>query len=327
MNTVASFLRIIGFGILGYLIINYLGATAEMGAFKAQPLLWTVYGVIMLFYIAGEISIGALQGILYKTLSAEAREQYDAEAAVAKENQFKWLKEKYAKILGSKAMEEEHEIILDHNYDGIKELDNKLPPWWVYGFYATILFAIIYLLRFEVFDDYNQAEEYEVAVAQAKLEIEEWKKTAKDLIDVNTVQLLTETSDLNSGKSIFEGVCAACHKESGAGGIGPNLTDDHWILGGGIKNVFNTISEGGRDGKGMIAWKSELKPSEMAQVASYVLSLRGSNPPEGKEPEGEIWIDPEAPAEEIAEEVIDSTKTTQLSTEGQVLTEEAVNQE
>ncbi len=301
-------IRVIVIAILGYLVLELLGTTGDQSVFVEQPWLWAVLGVIVVFHIAAEACIGALERVLYLTLKPEARARYDEEYAFAKANQFKWLKETYKKLVGGKPIEEEGEIILDHNYDGIKELDNNLPPWWVYGFYVTIVFAAIYLVRFEVFNDYTQEEEYEAAVAQAKIEIEEYKKTAKDLVDVNTVQLLTEVSDLNAGKSIFEGNCAACHKVTGAGGIGPNLTDDHWILGGGIKNVFNTISEGGRDGKGMVAWKSDLKPSEMAQVASYVLSLHGSNPPEAKEPEGEIWLDPEAPVEEVQVEVIDSTK-------------------
>ena len=305
---IGPIIRVIIIAIFGYLVLEFLGTTGEQSVFVEQPWLWAVLGVIIVFHIAAEACIGALERVLYLTLKPEARERYDREYAFAKANQFKWFKDTYKKLVGGKPIEQEGEIILDHNYDGIKELDNNLPPWWVYGFYATIVFAAIYLVRFEVFNDYNQVEEYEAAVAQAKIEIEEYKKTAKDLVDVNTVQLLTEVSDLNAGKSIFEGNCAACHKVTGAGGIGPNLTDDHWILGGGIKNVFRTISEGGRDGKGMVAWKSDLKPSEMAQVASYVLSLHGSNPSEAKEPEGEIWLDPDAPVEEVKIEVIDSTK-------------------
>ena len=77
----------------------------------------------------------------------------------------------------------------------------------------------------------------------------------------------------------------------GGGSIGPNMTDEYWILGGGIKNVFRTISEGGRDGKGMVPWKTELKPLEMAQVASYLLTFQGTTPAEPKTPEGEIWVD------------------------------------
>lgn len=277
--------------------------------------MWLVYGIILLFYIAGEVCVEAIKNVLYRTLSPEAQARYDAQEAEAKENQFKWIKEKYKESLGSKGIEEEHEIILDHNYDGIKELDNNLPPWWVYMFYGTIIFAVVYLVRFEIFNDYTQAEEYETAVAEAKVEIEEWKKTAKDLVDVNTVTLLTETSDLKAGKAIFETNCIACHKSDGGGGIGPNLTDTHWILGGGIKNVFHTISEGGRDGKGMISWKSDLKPLEIAQVASYVLNFQGTTPAEPKEAEGEIWVDPNAPTDtqEAMPEIVNDSTTVKLT--------------
>jgi cytochrome c oxidase cbb3-type subunit 3 len=193
-------------------------------------------------------------------------------------------------------LEEEHEIILDHNYDGIKELDNDLPPWWLYGFYATIIFGAIYLLRYHVFNGENQYDELETEYAIANAAIEEYNKTAKDLVDFNSVELLTDASSLAAGKQIFETTCVACHKADGVGGIGPNLTDKYWIMGGDIKNVFKTISEGGRDGKGMISWKQTYKPSEIAQVASYVLSLQGTTPAEPKAPEGEIWVD------EISEE-------------------------
>lgn len=310
MRSTASFIRIIGFTILGYFFLNWAGTTGDTSIFIEQPWLWAIFGVVILFYIAGEICVAALQGILYKTLKPEAKRRYDKKAAFAKANQFKWFKEKYKASLGSKAIQEEHEIILDHNYDGIKELDNDLPPWWKYMFYATIVFAIVYLIRFEVYSDYSQQEEYETAVAEAKLEVEEWKKTAKNLVDINTVVLLTDEGDLAAGKGIFNESCIACHKADGGGGIGPNLTDTNWILGGGIKNVFKTISEGGRDGKGMISWKSELKPLQMAQVASYVLSLQGTTPAEPKEAEGEIWIDPDAPetsVPEVKEIIADST--------------------
>ncbi len=189
------------------------------------------------------------------------------------------------------------------SYDGIKELDNRLPPWWIYLFYVTIIFGVVYLARFHVFNDYDQATEYEQEMAAARLAIEEYKKTAKDLVDVNTVELLTDASDLKAGEAIFNTNCAVCHMNDGGGGIGPNLTDEYWILGGGIKNVFRTISEGGRAGKGMVAWKSNLKPSEMAQVASYLLGMQGTTPANPKAPEGELWVDPDAPAEQPAVEV------------------------
>ena len=293
MRTTASFLRVIGVALLGYLFLNWVGTTGENSAFTEQPWLWTIYVFILCFHISGEVCIATLQRILYQTLSPEAKKRYDEKSAINKANRFKWIKERYTAALGSKAIEEELEIILDHNYDGIRELDNKLPPWWVYGFYATILFAIVYLVRFEVLNDYSQVEEYEIAVAEANIEIEKWKKTAKNLVDATTVSLLTEASDLKAGQKIFTSKCIACHKADGGGGIGPNLTDSHWILGGGIKNIFNTISEGGRSGKGMISWKSELKPLEIAQVSSYVLNFQGSTPAEPKDAEGDLWVDPE----------------------------------
>ena len=146
-----------------------------------------------------------------------------------------------------------------------------------------------YLIYYHALDGDNQYEELETELAEAKLAVEEYKKNAPDLVDAESVVLLTEAGDLESGSAIFQSNCMACHAPDGGGGIGPNLTDEHWILGGGIKNVFHTISEGGRAGKGMVAWNSTLKPTEIQQVASYVLSLQGSSPASPKEAEGDVW--------------------------------------
>jgi cytochrome c oxidase cbb3-type subunit 3 len=221
-------------------------------------------------------------------MDAETKERYLAEKN--KTSEFNWFKNAYKKLVGGKPIEEEGEIILDHNYDGIKELDNNLPPWWIWSFYISIVFAAIYLVRYHVMDGPLMQDEFEMEMAEAKAAVEEYKKNAKDLIDVNTVELLTDAADLEAGKKIFTTNCVACHMADGGGGIGPNLTDEYWILGGGIKNVYRTLVEGGRAGKGMISWKSQLKPSEMAQVASYVLSFQGTTPANPKDPEGEIWV-------------------------------------
>ncbi|MBP2831484.1 c-type cytochrome [Aquimarina sp. U1-2] len=299
MRSTASYIRIILFLCITYVLLEATVASGDQSAFIAQPLTWLVLGMVFLFMIAIEISLEALKNILFRSLKPEAQERYLLTAKIKKEKQFKWIKDTYAKLVDSKPVAEEEDIILDHNYDGIKELDNNLPPWWVYGFYATIVFAVIYLARFHVFNDYTQTEEYKTEVAQAQIAIEAYKKTAKNLVDINTVALLTDAADISAGKAIFTANCVACHKADGGGGIGPNLTDDYWILGGGIKNVFQTISEGGRDGKGMVAWKQTLKPIEMAQVASYVLTLVGTTPAAPKEPQGELWVDPDALPKEV----------------------------
>ena len=258
-------------------------------AFIKHPAVILFLLLILLILIAIEIIVSALENIMLHKLDDEAKAIFLAE----KEKSFKftWLKETYQKLLGQTPIEDEAEIILDHNYDGIKELDNNLPPWWIYGFYASIVFAAVYLLRYHVFSGPSQIDELETELADARIAIEAYKKTAKNLVDINTVTELTEAADLSAGKTIFETNCVACHMADGGGGIGPNLTDPNWILGGDIKSVFKTVSEGGRSGKGMIAWKQQLKPLEMAQVSSYVLTFEGTTPANPKAPEGDVWVD------------------------------------
>ncbi|MEO1484758.1 MAG: cbb3-type cytochrome c oxidase N-terminal domain-containing protein [Bacteroidota bacterium] len=273
-------------------LMEYFIDSGDKPAIIAYPITQFFMLLVLLILIAIELILRSIENVMFQTLTEEAKERYLL--AKNKKTEWKWASNVYQRLTRSKAIEREGEIIMDHNYDGIRELDNVLPPWWVYMFYVTIFFGVVYLVRFHIAGDYDQALEYEQEVAAARLAIEEYKKTAKDLVDVNTVVFLADASDLSAGEKIFNTNCVACHMADGGGGIGPNLTDDHWILGGGIKNVYNTISEGGRDGKGMVAWKQSLKPAEMAQVASYVLTLVGTTPASPKEPEGEIWIDPDA---------------------------------
>ncbi|MGS0525193.1 cbb3-type cytochrome c oxidase N-terminal domain-containing protein [Zobellia nedashkovskayae] len=295
-------------------LTEFVVDSGDLPAFIKFPMVQVFLVFVLFLLIVIAIITRAIENVMYQTLSKEAQERY----LTAKSESFhwKWGEEVYKKMLGSKPMEKEGEIILDHDYDGIRELDNNLPPWWVYLFYASIVFAVVYLVRFEIYNDYNQDQEYEQEVAAAQLEIEEYKKTAKGLVDANTVELLTDAGDLKAGQTIFESNCVACHMADGGGGIGPNLTDQNWILGGGIKNVFHTISEGGRDGKGMIAWKQSLKPREIAQVASYVLSFQGTTPANPKAPDGDLWVDPDAPAQAVpaiessTEQEVDSTSVT-----------------
>ncbi len=308
MKTTASYLRVIGFMILAFFLLEITVDSGEEWAILKYPIIWAVLGMVFFFAIAMEIIAAALQRILYNGLSEEAKSRYVAAETLREQKRFGWFKRKYTEMLGAKPIESEQEIVLDHNYDGIRELDNKLPPWWTSLFYITIVFAVVYFVYYEVFDGPTQIDEYETEVAIADKEIAEFKKNNKDLIDAETVELLTEPSDLAAGKAVFTANCVACHKDDGGGGIGPNLTDDYWILGGGIKNVFHTISEGGRAGKGMIPWKTDLKPSEIAQVASYVLSLHGTKPAEPKAPEGEIWVDANAPVDNLQVKQIDSTQ-------------------
>ncbi|HZW77370.1 MAG TPA: cbb3-type cytochrome c oxidase N-terminal domain-containing protein [Flavobacteriaceae bacterium] len=293
MTNLVAVLRIIAYLVFSFFVLELAIPTEGSLAIEEHPVLWAVLTVILFFAIVFEIIVEAIKRVLVRSLENGTRARYYAMEAMREEGRRNWLK----RLMGSKPLTKEQEIVLDHEYDGIRELDNILPPWWVYLFWGTIIFAVIYLVRYEVMGGANQYQELEQELIVAEQQIAEYKKNNQDLIDADNVVLLTDASDLSAGKSIYVENCVACHKDSGGGGIGPNLTDDYWILGGGIKNIYHTISEGGRPGKGMIAWKSELKPVEMAQVASYVMSLHGSNPADGKEPEGDLWTDESAEAQ------------------------------
>ncbi len=200
-NLIPSWVRvpIVFFIIFG--LVEYFVDSGEKPAFIEQPIILLFLLLVLLVLIAIEAIVASVDNILYQSLDEEGKARYDAKRSKVPE--FKWIKNTYKKLLGQKPVEEEHEIILDHNYDGIKELDNNLPPWWLWGFYATIVFAAVYLLRFHVFNGENQYQELEAKIAQAKLDIEAYKKTAKDLVDFNTVELLTDASDLKAGQGHF----------------------------------------------------------------------------------------------------------------------------
>jgi cytochrome c oxidase cbb3-type subunit III len=194
----------------------------------------------------------------------------------------------WTKVNRFKPIMEEADLDLGHDYDGIRELDNKLPPWWKYGFYATMVFAVVYLWRYHVSHSAPlQDEEYRIAVNEAAIQKEAYLKKAANSVDETTVKLLSAPSDLEAGKTIFETTCFACHGKQGEGGVGPNLTDAYWLHGGSVSEVFKTIKYGWPE-KGMKSWKDDYSPSQIAQVASYVKSLTGSNPPNPKPPQGTL---------------------------------------
>lgn len=212
-------------------------------------------------------------------------------------------------------VEREEEIMLDHEYDGIRELDNNLPPWWVWMFYATIIYAFVYLIYYHVLPyGENQEEEYLSEMRAAELEKEAYMATAKNLIDEISVEYLGDAADLAAGKAIYDGNCMACHAPDGGGGVGPNLTDEYWLHGGSIKDIFRVVKYGVPT-KGMIAWESQLSPLQMAQVSSYIKDFGGTTPAAPKEPQGDLWRPDDNPEsdsdeQEIPEEESEETDDT-----------------
>ena len=207
----------------------------------------------------------------------------------------------WEKINQFKPLEDEANMDTGHNYDGIKELDNITPPWFIAGFAATILFAAVYLYRFHIAESaLTQEQELAIEMKDAQILQDSLLKLEGNKIDENSVAMLDATG-IAAGKKLYDMNCVACHGDKGQGGVGPNMTDNYWIHGGSIKDVFKSIKYGWVE-KGMKSWKDDFSPTQIAQLSSYVESLKGTNPPGAKEKQGELYV------EEAVATVTDSTK-------------------
>ena len=200
----------------------------------------------------------------------------------------------WKKLSGLRPMEKEQDIELDHDYDGIRELDNKLPPWWLYLFYFTILFAVVYLYIYQFSDiGQDQQEEYAAQMEIARQQRLDYLFKMANSVNENNVVMLTGEADLAEGQELFIRNCAACHGAEGQGGVGPNMTDDYYIHGGTINDIFSTIKYGVPE-KGMISWQSQINPSAMQKVASFIMTLPATDPPNQKKAEGKLYQAEEA---------------------------------
>ncbi|HCS19004.1 MAG TPA: cytochrome C [Bacteroidetes bacterium] len=251
-----------------------LSDTGKFMNFGINELLWTItliLGLILLFLIFVMLRL--------------MKELKKGEAAVP-ETEKRTIMER---ILSLRPLSDNAKLTMDHRYDGIEELDNPTPPWFNFLFYGTIIFAIVYMVKYHVIGDgMVQENEYQA-------EMEEWKaKTVAnqaagtDLIDETNVALVSDAKLLAASAEIFKVKCAVCHGEKAEGKNGPKLTDPYWIHGGELKDIFKTINQGVPE-KGMIAWKGILKPEEIQNMASYILSIQGTVPDGvGAEPQGAL---------------------------------------
>lgn len=231
------------------------------------------------------ISLIFLTGVIILVVTLQlnsALKKLSKDPQAPAEKELSW----WEKFKGLKPLEQERELIMDHTYDGIAELDNPTPPWFMYLFYLTIIFGLIYGAYYHIYQDGNiQETEYKTEVAVAEKEREAYMKQFANSVNEENVVAVKERKDLTEGSEIYSTNCVACHGDKGQGGVGPNLTDKFWIHGGGIKDLFKTITHGIPE-KGMIAWEKTLNPMQIQKVASYILSLQGTNPPGAKEPQG-----------------------------------------
>lgn len=273
-------------------------AQTESSSMSQETVLYITFGLVLsvaiLVLLVAIYVLQLLKTFVDESLSAEAKAAIEAEPSL------------WSKLWNSwndlKPMEQEEEILLDHDYDGIKELDNHLPPWWKGLFYLTVVYAVVYLLIFHVFSAAPlQEEQYELEMAEAAaMKAERDDQLVVDF-DENSVTMTTDAVELADGQAFFEQQCAVCHKADGGGLAGPNLTDDYWRNGGSMADVYKVIKNGVQ-GTAMIPWESQLNPIRMRNVASYVKSLKGTNPPGALPPDGDLYEETEAADDTASEE-------------------------
>lgn len=236
-------------------------------------------------------------------------EKQKADGITSTEEESLW--KAFLKVVNDRADEDqEADIMLTHNYDGIKELDNHLPPWWKWLFYITIIWSVIYVIGHHYTGWFPLQEvEYttEIDEANALKIAQQGADVEGGGFDESALVYDADASQIETGSKIYVRNCIPCHGSAGEGNtIGPNLTDKYWLYGGGIKDIFTTIKNGVPD-KGMISWESQLSPTQIRDVSSYILSLQGTNPANAKAPQGQLDGEEEegsadAEAEEVPEE-------------------------
>ena len=254
---------------------------------------WVFVAVVLVILAFGASTLYKLTMLFIKVKEDQLRESMGLAPEHAPVKKESWWDKFYRQATDAVPIEHEADVLLDHNYDGIRELDNTLPPWWLWMFYITIIIGVLYFGYYHMSPfGMSSTEQYEFAMAKAADEVKAYKALQSDVVDENNLEALTDEASLALGQGIYMNNCAACHLANGAGSVGPNFTDNYWIHGGSISDIYKTIKYGVPE-KGMISWQTQLRPNQMQQVASYILTLVGTNPPDGKAPQGDLY-EPEA---------------------------------
>ena len=260
--------------------------TTSKGNELPSILLYTLLSLVILIELLILTYLLKNVRVFLNILSPERKQE------TVRESTFNW-DALWQKINGLKPIDKEADLRMqDHVYDGnIVELDNRMPPWLFFMFNATIAFAVVYVYLYHYSSwGPNPKQEYETAMAEAAVSKAAWLDKQANTIDENNVALLSDPASLQAGAAIYKTNCVACHGDNGQGGVGPNFTDDYWIHGGSISALYKTITYG-VEAKGMKSWKSDIMPADIQKVASFIKSMRGTNPPGAKEPQGELYTE------------------------------------
>ena len=273
---------------------------AAPGGILTDPLLpvyLTAAAVLLVLILVVSVAIYVIRVLNYLTRQTVAQGSARKETTHSAAD---WWSRFVQKMNASVPVEQEKEIELDHSYDGIRELDNHLPPWWKWLFYGSMGWAVVYFIIFHVTESLPLSQgEYQHEIALAEEQVRRYKASQPHAdIDENALVFAPDAQIIEKGKSIFiNNNCGGCHRPDGGGNsIGPNLTDEYWLHGGEIKHVFLTIRNGVVE-KGMPAWGKSMTAQDVRDVAFFVMSLQGTNPPDPKAPQGVVFKQVSAPAE------------------------------
>lgn len=245
---------------------------------------YLLFSIIILELIAIFALLFAMRSIINPLEKLKSIEELTKEKKKVKK--YAW----FEKLNNTKSLDSESEaaISLGHDYDGIGELDNPTPPWWQWGFRLSVVFAFVYMWVYFVGKNAPlQLEELAIANEKAAIAKEAYLANAANRVDENNVQLLTDAADLSAGQTLYLNNCAACHLEDGGGMIGPNLTDNYFVKGNHVNDIFKTIKYG-IQGTGMKAWENDFSAKQIEQITSFVHSLIGTTPKVAKEPQGDL---------------------------------------
>ena len=270
--------------ILPLLLFCFSSSASMLGTIRAEPTFLTLIlvGFMAVMTLVLLVMVFTLQGFL-KALLPKDEKNIAIQQALENRTFFQ-------KFFSLKPLSMEKDLVMEHTYDGIAELDNPTPPWFMYLFYGTIVIAIVYLFVFHLAGDGKiMTTEYaeEIAVAEKANEI--YMKKFANSVNENNVVVLTDSKSRDDGEKIYAKNCVACHGDKGQGGVGPNLTDEFWLHGGSTKNIFHTITEGVPE-KGMISWKKTLNPIQIQHLVSFLTQFQGTNPENGKTPQGDKYV-------------------------------------
>ena len=253
----------------------------EASMSSTDMMLIMVIGMFIVVMLVVAFVLFRISFVLQKMIPNNASIVVDTEFALSMKERTFWQK-----LAGLRPMKYEQTMMMEHAYDGILEIDNPIPAWFMTLFYGSIIVSVLYMFFYHVVGDGQiMTTEYREQLVEGESIKQAYMKKFASSINENNVTFLKDETSLKEGKKMFTQNCVACHAADGGGGVGPNLTDEFWIHGSTVKSVYHTISEGVAE-KGMIAWKKSLNPIQMQQVASYILSLKGTKPTKPKEPQG-----------------------------------------